>query len=53
MNRIIKWIAMVLAGFVLLIALAAVLLPRFIDPNNYRDDISKLVHDQTGLNPED
>ncbi len=49
MNRIIKWTAMVLAGCILLTALAAVLLPKFIDPNNYRDDISRLIHENTGL----
>ncbi|WP_263081106.1 AsmA family protein [Endozoicomonas sp. Mp262] len=49
MNRTIKWIAMLLAGFILLMALAAVLLPKFIDPNNYRDDISHLIHKNTGL----
>ena len=49
MNSFLKWIGIVLAGFVLFMVLVALMLPMFIDPNNYRDDITKLVHDQTGL----
>ncbi len=49
MNRLIKWIAIVFAGLVLLIVLAAVLLPQLIDPNDYRDDIAKIAYKQTGL----
>ena len=30
-------------------AVAAVLLPRFIDPNDYKQDIAQLVHDKSGL----
>ncbi|MDP0561349.1 MAG: AsmA family protein [Candidatus Endonucleobacter sp. (ex Gigantidas childressi)] len=49
MTRAIKWITMVAAGIVLLLVLAAVLLPKLIDPSHYRADISKLVYEQTGL----
>ena len=49
MNRAIKLIAFVVAGIIILAVAAALILPKVIDPNNYRDDISKLVYDNTGL----
>ncbi|WP_257281951.1 AsmA family protein [Endozoicomonas sp. ISHI1] len=49
MNRAIKLIASVVAGIIILVVAAALILPKVIDPNNYRDDISKLVYDNTGL----
>ncbi|WP_257284812.1 AsmA family protein [Endozoicomonas sp. SESOKO1] len=49
MNRILKFIAVLLAAVVLLGVIAAALLPRFIDPNQYRDDITRLVYDHSGL----
>ncbi|WP_330927403.1 AsmA family protein [Candidatus Sororendozoicomonas aggregata] len=49
MNRLIKWITIVFAGLVLLMVLATVLLPKFIDPNDYRSDIAKMAYEQTGL----
>lgn len=49
MNRILKFIAAVLAALVLLGVIAATLLPRFIDPNQFRGEITRLVYDQTGL----
>ncbi|WP_419832337.1 AsmA family protein [Endozoicomonas atrinae] len=49
MNRILKFIAVLLAVVVLLGVIAAALLPRFIDPNQYRDEITQLVYDQSGL----
>ncbi|KEI69401.1 AsmA family protein [Endozoicomonas elysicola] len=49
MNRILKFIAVLLAAVVLLGVIAAALLPRFIDPNQYRDEITQLVYDQSGL----
>ncbi|WP_062260529.1 AsmA family protein [Endozoicomonas arenosclerae] len=49
MNRLIKLIAFVVAGIIVLAVAAALILPKVIDPNNYRDDISKLVYDNTGL----
>ena len=49
MNRLLKFIATLLVVLVLLGVIAAVLLPRIIDPNDYKDDIAKLVHDNSGL----
>ena len=49
MNRILKFIAVLLAVVVLLGVIAAALLPRFIDPNQYRNEITQLVYDQSGL----
>ncbi len=49
MNRILKFIAVLLAAVVLLGVIAAALLPRFIDPNQFRDEITQLVYDQSGL----
>ena len=48
MNRVLRVIAIVVAVLVLLIAAAALILPRLIDPNNYRDEIAALVKDKTG-----
>ena len=49
MSRIIKSIVFLVAGLALIAIIAALALPRVIDPNNYRDDISQLVYDNTGL----
>ena len=49
MNRIIKFFVFVVAGLALILIIAALVLPRVIDPNNYRDEISQLVYDNTGL----
>ncbi|MDD7805702.1 MAG: AsmA family protein [Endozoicomonas sp. (ex Botrylloides leachii)] len=49
MSRVLRWIAIFLAGLVLLICAAAILLPKVINPNDYRDDITKLVYEKTGL----
>ncbi|WP_252177826.1 AsmA family protein [Endozoicomonas sp. 4G] len=49
MNRPLKLIAFVVAGIIILVVAATLILPKVIDPNRYRDDISKLVYDNTGL----
>ncbi|MRI35457.1 hypothetical protein EOPP23_21075 [Endozoicomonas sp. OPT23] len=49
MNRILKLFASILAGLVVITVAAALILPKVIDPNDYRSDISKAVHDSTGL----
>ncbi|WBA81350.1 AsmA family protein [Endozoicomonas sp. GU-1] len=49
MNRILKFIAVLLAAVVLLGVIGAALLPRVIDPNQYRDEITRLVYEQSGL----
>ena len=49
MNRLLKFIMTLLVVVVLLGVATTLLLPRFIDPNNYRDDIAKLVYEKSGL----
>lgn len=49
MNRIIRFFIFVIAGLTLIAIIAALVLPRVLDPNNYRDEISQLVYDNTGL----
>lgn len=49
MKTILKWIGGILATLVVLIALAAIMLPIFLNPNNYRQDIADLVHKETGF----
>ena len=49
MKTILKWIGGILATLVVLVVLAAILLPIFLNPNNYRQDISDLVHKETGF----
>ena len=49
MNRVIKFFVFVVAGLALIAIIAALVLPKIIDPNNYRDEISELVYDNTGL----
>ena len=49
MNRILKLFAIILAGLVFIAIIAVLVLPRVLDPNNYRDEISQLIYDNTGL----
>ncbi|SEP19221.1 AsmA family protein [Aquisalimonas asiatica] len=48
MPRIIKWLLVALAAFAGLIALLVVAIMLFFDPNDYREDIERLVEEQTG-----
>lgn len=48
MNKAIKWILIVIAGLIGMIVIALVSLPFLIDPNDYKEKISTLVHEQTG-----
>jgi AsmA protein len=43
-----KWLLAVLGVVVLLLAVAALVLPRLIDPNDYKQEISGAVHSRTG-----
>ncbi len=45
---IIKWLAGALVGLLLMLALAVLLVPMFVDPNDYRDEIGSVVKQQTG-----
>lgn len=49
MNRILKFIATLLVVVVILAVAAALLLPRILDPDKYRDEIARLVYDKSGL----
>lgn len=49
MNRTLKFIAVLLVALVLLGVIAAAFLPRFIDPNQYRDEIIQLINEHLGL----
>ncbi|WP_290637876.1 AsmA family protein [Aquisalimonas sp.] len=48
MPRIIKWLLVALAAFAGLVALLVAALMLFFDPNDYREDIERLVEEQTG-----
>ena len=48
MLRLFKWLAGLALSIVLLIAIAAVILPRVIDPNDFRAEIAQLVAEKTG-----
>ena len=49
MNRILKFIATLLVVVVILGVAAVLLLPRILDPDKYRDEITRLVYDKSGL----
>ena len=46
--KLIKWLGGIVAVLVILIVLAVIILPNIVDPNDYRDEISTLVKDNTG-----
>jgi len=48
MSRIIKYVVWLVGGFVALFAIAAIALYLFFDPNDFREDISTSVRNQTG-----
>lgn len=48
MGKILRVLGILVAILVVLIVIAALVLPRVIDPNNYRDQIADLVKDKTG-----
>jgi AsmA protein len=48
MKRAVKILLATVAGLVLLLMLAAVILPLVIDPNDYRDDLERLAAERTG-----
>lgn len=45
---IFKWLAGVLIGLLLVLVLAIFLIPMFVDPNDYRQQITEIVEAQTG-----
>lgn len=48
MSKILRVFGILIAVLAVLIVIAALVLPRVIDPNNYRDDIARLVKEKTG-----
>ncbi|MEM7359019.1 MAG: AsmA family protein [Pseudomonadota bacterium] len=48
MITLFKWLAGFLLTSILLIALAALIVPRVVDPNDYRDNIARVVKQETG-----
>jgi AsmA protein len=48
MLTLLRWLAGLILSSLLLLAVAAVIIPRVIDPNDFRDDIALLVKGQTG-----
>ncbi len=48
MARVIKWFALGVVAVVALVVLLAVAIILLVDPNDYRDDIGRIVEEQTG-----
>lgn len=48
MNSLVKWIIGVFAALIVLVVIAMVCIPLFIDPNDYKDEITRKVQEQTG-----
>ncbi|MEE9493897.1 MAG: AsmA family protein [Gammaproteobacteria bacterium] len=48
MGKILRILLSVIVGLVVFVVIAAVVLPLVIDPNDYKDDITKLVEKKTG-----
>lgn len=48
MSKILRVFGILIALLAVIIVVAALVLPRVIDPNNYRDDIARLVKEKTG-----
>ena len=48
MNRFLKWVLGAVGVVVVIVVVATVVLPRIIDPNNYKEDIRTAVFEETG-----
>ena len=48
MKKLVKWILRTTIALVLLVVIAAFVLPLVIDPNDYKDTIQNKVKDQIG-----
>ena len=48
MGKLLKFILWLVAALVLLVVIAAVVLPMVVDPNDYKDEIAAAVAEQTG-----
>lgn len=48
MNKTLKWMLIIIAGIGIALTIAILSLPFFINPNDYKDKLSSIVHEQTG-----
>lgn len=48
MGKMLRFLLWLVGGLVLILVVAAIVLPLIIDPNDYRDEIATLVKDKTG-----
>jgi AsmA protein len=48
MTRVLQVVLGLLALFVVLVVAAVILIPMFVDPNDYREDIARAVEEETG-----
>ncbi|MBI5040669.1 MAG: AsmA family protein [Gammaproteobacteria bacterium] len=48
MKTVLRFVGILLGALVVVVAAAALILPRVLDPNNYRDRIAALVKEKTG-----
>jgi len=48
MNRLLKWLLTVVGIVAVIVIVIAVVLPRVIDPNNYKEEIRTAVFEETG-----
>ena len=48
MNRFLKWLLALAGVVVILLIIVAFVLPKVIDPNNYKDEIRTVVYEKTG-----
>lgn len=48
MNKFLKWILAIVGVVVVLLVVATVVLPMVVDPNNYKDEITAAVLEETG-----
>ncbi len=49
MKRILKWLVGILTTLIVLVIIVVLALPVLLDPNRYRQEISDLVHQETGM----
>ncbi|MGK0375306.1 MAG: AsmA protein, partial [Arenicella sp.] len=48
MLKLIKWLAGLFVTLTVVILLAVIIIPKIVDPNDYRDELSALVKNKTG-----
>lgn len=48
MNKVLRIFGILIGSLIALVVIAALVLPRIIDPNNYRDKIAEIVKKETG-----